>query len=59
VLPFAWARTSFPERSRYIEYPDTRANVKISGGGPRDEKKKEKSVPRHPLHFFVRKDSPD
>jgi hypothetical protein len=29
------------------------ANVKISGGGPRIMKKKEKSVPRHPLHFFV------
>lgn len=29
-------------------------NAKISGGGPRGKKKKEKSGPRHPLHFFVR-----
>ena len=32
--------------------------AKMGGGGPRDKKKKEKGVPRHPLHLLVNQNAP-
>ena len=32
--------------------------AKMGGGGPRDKKKKEKGVRRHPLHLLVRPECP-